>query len=241
MIRGAPPGRVEVASAPMLKPFSDFPSDVVLVASAPMLKPFPDFPSDEVIAALVDEVATHQTLFGRATGSGEPELLRPEHAVMKPYIIEALVAAYLSGDGIYMPGAKPGVPEAWRTLRRHELHRATPDAGLHYEFTEYLPDLKGLEVDDDASQYLGVAEPTFQRLIKKLTDSLGKPKRKQKQSVEFEWGGSGARPVAGDPTWGGLLVKFGSQKKIALGGGDSAPWGVAYFIIDVMGVPRARP
>jgi hypothetical protein len=205
-----------------------------------MTQSFPDFPSDEVLAALVDEVATNQTLFGRVTGDGESEVLRPEHAVMKPYVVEALVDRYLAGDGIYMPGAEPGVPEGWRTLRRHELHRARANAGLHYEFIEYLPDLQRLGVHADASHYVGVAEPTFQKLIKALTGSLGKPKRKQKQKVEFEWGGPNAQPVVGDPTWGGVFVQLGSQKEIKLGGGDSAPWGTAYFTLEVMGVPRAR-
>jgi hypothetical protein len=212
-----------------------------------MTKPFPDFPSDEVLAALVEEVTTTPTLFGRATGSGDHELLRPEHAIMRPTIDVALMDGF--GPCIYMPGAEPGVPEGWRTLREHELHRASANAGLHYKFKEYLPDVQriaadvkwlGADVrfDEDASKYAGVAEATYQTLIKALTTRLGKPKRRQKQKVEWEWGGPNAQPVFGDPTYGLLRLQFGTQKEIGYPGGPTAPWGLAYFVVEVGGVPR---
>lgn len=198
-----------------------------------MMKPFPEQPTDQVLAELVAEVCESLSILGRSLGDdGLPETQASTLSTMQPSIAAALVGAYCEGEGVYLPGAGPGIPPQWRTLRFHELSRIKPGEGVSYRFTEYLPDLARLGPVADAQAYGGVAGTTFAALVEGLKKSLGKPKKKQKQNVEFEWGEPGA------PSWGGVRLQLGGAKEIKIGGGDSAPWGPSFFSIELMGARR---
>ena len=165
---------------------------------------------------------------GRRLGDGgAEEALAFTPAALSLSIDAYLVDAYCRGDSIYMPDAKPGVPEQWRSLRKHELRRSS---GVFYEFTEYLPDVKRL---GSRKSIEGITDSIFASLVAGLKTTLGRPSKRQKQRVEFTWGG-----LLGTPTWGGVRIQSGATKEIPLGGGDSAPWGTASFSIQLMGAPR---
>ena len=197
------------------------------------MKTFPEQPSDEVLAELVSEFCASLSIFGRSLGDGgAAEKLESTVPSMQPSIPAALVGAYLGGEGIYIPGAAPGIPDAWRTLRTHELERGTPGGGVHYRFTEYLPDANRLDAAPDSS-HAGVAASVFASLVDGLKKTLGKPKVKRKEKADFEWG------ERGSPAWGGVYLTTGRSKEIKIGGGDSAPWAVAFFEIQLFGAPRS--
>lgn len=205
---------------------------------------FPQNPSEDVLRALVDEVTTRVSVFGRTqvdvggapdptivesiAGSGRPELDRS--------IAGVLVDAYL-GQEPYLPDAAPeSIPDDWRTLREHELSRGE-FGGVFYKFSEFIPDPERLDYAGDTAALEGVTDARFDELVAGLTKLLGEPCVKQEQEVEFEWGitdpSERGKTSSG---WGGVRIGRGTSA-IEIED-DSPPWEVAYFTIELLGKPR---
>lgn len=196
------------------------------------MQTIPEQPTDAVLSDLVAELCTKITIFGRSLGAaGTEERFESTHPAMQPDIPNALVGAYLGGEP-YMPGAQHGIPAEWRTLRHHTFERVATGATIQYVLTEYLPIVERLSPGADAAAYQGIAASTFAALVDGLKKSLGKPRSKAKQKVEYEWG------VPYSPTHGGLRVQLGGSKQLDLGGGDAAPWAIAHLTILLYGAPR---
>lgn len=191
-------------------------------------------PTEAQVREILEELTRTTGLLGRRLGDGgAPETLAPQPNGND--IAHSLVNAYLAGTGVYVEGAAPGLPPDLSALRSHQFNRS--EKAFVYQCEEKLPTLArfaGFGPIADAAPYGGILTPIFTWLGDALKSSLGKPKTKRKQRVEFEWGGHPS-----EPSWGGVYVTLSQGREIAVGGGDSAPWSPVTLEVQVMGAPRA--